>query len=453
MSDFAIELQDFTLTSSSSPTPLLENASLGFSWGTMTLLYGESGCGKTSLLNCLTGLAHNSTHLAASGILTIDGENALDWTAEQVSSHISCVLQNPDSQIIHGRVGDEIAFSLENRGVSADSIRSKVHELCEMLDLDPLAETATLSGGEKESVCIASALACERKILILDEPLASLGAHGARVVLSALRSLADSGYCVIVCEYRISTLADYVDRAVAMSGDCIREIASVALKTQIAEFMDDYDVEPAGSEQGGSLVASVSDVRVTTRDGREILSVDSLELRQREVMLLVGDNGSGKTTLLNVLASVQRVKRPGRVRVDSSGLVWQNPGYQIFSNTVDGEMALRCDSAEVCERELTALGLSGLEDRHPLSLSEGQKRRLLCAATWAAQPELILMDEPFAGQDSANIARQLEELQRLASEHNSCVVLSTHDVRGVVELVTRVIHLDCGRIVRDTINL
>lgn len=463
MNDYAISLKNFSLLSSSPSdstadgTVLLDNVSFGFAWGSMTLLYGESGCGKTSLLNCFTGLARSSTHLKLSGSLTVDGEDAHAWSPDQASAHVSCVLQNPDAHIIHGRVDDEIAFSCENQAESAEVIDKKVRELCALLHLDPQADTSTLSGGEKERLCIASVLACDKKIIIVDEPLASLDVQGAQIVLTVLRSLADRGYCVIICEHRISTVADYVDTAFAMGGATVREISPIALKTQVAEFMTSYD-EVLQSAQNNAqstqpVLASVRDVQVHTASGRTILNIDSLELHEREVVLLVGDNGSGKTTLLNVLAGVQGLRKPAQRHISAdvlTGLVWQSPQYQIFSTSVANEVALRTDNQEVRERELTALGLCNLTERHPLTLSEGQKRRLICAATWAAEPDIVLMDEPFAGQDSANIERQLARIQRLIDEHNSCIVLSTHDVRGVMDMVTRVIYLEQGRIARDT---
>ncbi|WP_418969638.1 ABC transporter ATP-binding protein [Alloscardovia omnicolens] len=459
MSQAAISLRNLSVSMTGERTiDLVRNVNLDFYWGSINLLYGHSGCGKTSLLTCLTGLAQERSYMRVFGQIVMDGHDVSTFSPSHISQFVSCVLQNPDAQIIHGTVEDEIAFSCENLGLPPALIHTRVKNLCELFQLDSAADTATLSGGQKERLCIASALACDKKIIILDEPLAHLDSHSAHMVLDVLASLARQGYCIIICEHRVSTVSDYADRAFCMHNGSLSEVTPQELKSSSLDFVTSYeqimDMEKPAPATDARVLLELTNIDVLSPDKRKrsLVHVDSLVLREREIVLLLGDNGAGKSTLLNVLAGVGRIKRPGRRTLAHrvmAGLVWQAPEYQMFSSTVAGEMALRTKDQELCERELDSLELSALKERHPLALSEGEKRRLVCAATCAAQPEILLMDEPFAGLDSANIHRQRERIATLVSEHNSCVVISTHDVRGILDMVTRVLYMRHGQIVSD----
>lgn len=445
---------------------VLDDINAQLEWGKIYLLAGASGSGKSSLISLITGMAHDLAHVDFEGELIVDGHTMSSAGAAQMAHYMSCVLQNPDAQIIHAKVEDEIALSGEIASLDAESISKQVDSLCELFALDPLASTQTLSGGQKERLCIASVLACKKPILILDEPLASLDRVAAQIVLSALVRLRNEGMCIIIAEHRFCALKGVVDEVFMLNNGQLSQVSPTSLNTEQSEFVEDYECLIRELKQRPSSldahcqqkhskkpVMTLKNIKVLSRSKHPILDVARLDLYAGELILLVGDNGAGKSTLMHVIADVVRPQKGGQKQLTPDSmraLVWQVPEYQMFATSVEEEMALRSACDQTNSSYLEQMGLKSFEQRHPLALSEGQKRRLMCAATWAVKPEILLMDEPFAGQDHAHITRQLKCIQELV-EQGSCTILSTHDLRGLKDLVTRIIWLDKGRIVADEV--
>jgi energy-coupling factor transport system ATP-binding protein len=371
---------------------------------------------------------------------------------------VGSVLQDADSQIVHAKVGDEIAFGCENLGMSPDEIGRRVDDTAASMKLDTEAFTRTLSGGQKQRLITASALAMGRKILLLDEPLANLDGEGAEFLLRTLRDLARRGHAVLLAEHRLETALPYADRHIRLAdGMCAehKKNRPLCVKTPDgAEFTNRRAVRSKDD-----AVFTLNNITYQT-SGRVIIAEASFYIKRGERIVILGENGCGKTTLLRVLARLirptggaleQRVA-PGLGRRASPewfgkvGYVYQNPNYQLFMPTVLDEIAYKAAGAAEARRYAELFGLSGLLARHPHSLSEGQKRKLGIAAVCATRPEVLLLDEPTVGQDHESLGRMIEALDYINSEFGTTLVTVTHDNRCAKALADRTLRMSSGRV-------
>lgn len=448
--------------------------------GSLTVLAGASGSGKSTLLSCIAGLAAHEPTMRWRGDVLVDGVSHTGRSVCEIAQTVGFVQQNPEAQILNATVEDEIAFGCENLAVPPLEIGRRVRTYSVMFHLDPTAAAARLSGGRQERVCCAAALAMDRPMLLLDEPLASLDREGAATVMGALRRLADAGRTIIVCEHRIREVEPYADRTVELIDGGIRPCVRHphACGSPAGAVSED---EPRHAERDGASVRTcvpvpllrMNGVRVR-RHGRTTLDIDRLELHDGDALMLLGENGAGKSTLLSVMAGVLhpsagrcldgrgRIIRRASARAEgfrlwrlgasSSGLrtayLWQNPDYQLFTTSVIAEMLARNADREACMAVLEEMGLAGLASRYPLALSEGQKRRLALATCLVSCPQLLLLDEPAAGQDEDRVSDDMEAVRRYLDTHECACVMATHDLRGAERIANGTLVMRQGRVSR-----
>jgi energy-coupling factor transport system ATP-binding protein len=447
----AIEIRDYSFRYAGAERDVLSRLNLTVDYGEFVVLSGDSGSGKSTLLASLIGsIPHIYAGDRRGGIL-VDGRDVSDERIASRARFVGSVLQDADSQIVHAKVVDEIAFGCENLGMNPGEIGRRVHDAAGSVKLDPEAFTRTLSGGQKQRLITASALAMDRKILLLDEPLANLDAVGAEFLLGTLRDLAHSGYAILLAEHRLEAALPYADRHVHLAdGMC-----------------EEAELAPGGEHKKNRPLCAVGDAvflldNITYQaGGRVIIPGASFYIKRGERVVILGENGCGKTTLLRLLARLirptsgvleQRVAPGLGGRASSEwfgkvGYVYQNPNYQLFMPTVLDEIAYKAASAAEARRYAELFGLSGLLERHPHSLSEGQKRKLGIAAVCATRPKALLLDEPTVGQDDASLGRMMEALNFINGEYGTTLITVTHDHRCAGALAGRTLHMSAGRIV------
>lgn len=453
----AIELKNVSF-SYDGKKKILSDVHFVAEYGKVTLLAGHSGEGKSTLMYIVGGIAPNVVCGELSGDVLVAGENIKGRRLGYICRKVGVVLQNADEQIVQKLVGDEIAFGCENLAFPPEKIQRQIDTVCKLMKLDPAARCRTLSGGQKQRLITASTLAMGQKIILLDEPLANLDKEGAKLLMGTLRSLAGAGYCVVVIEHRLDMVLPYVDDVWHIGGERVEKVEDRAeyLGSRTAQIADSC---PAFT--GGAPAFSLRDVCFSA-GGREILGGVTFEIPKGSRLLLLGENGCGKTTLLRLIARLYKPTRGAIVQhigekfgqkpkgsrawYKKVGVVYQNPDYQLFMPTVLKEIAFGAESEEYAREIASLFGVGHLLDRHPQSLSEGQKRRVSIAAVAACKPEVLLLDEPTVGQDYEGLCALVDILNRLHRETGNTLVTVTHDVRCAEALCDRAVWLQEGKV-------
>ena len=452
----AIELKNVNF-SYDGKTQILGNVNLALSYGEVNLIAGHSGEGKSTLLYIISGIIPNITDGKLAGEVLINGENIQGKRLGEICRKVGVVLQNADEQIIQKTVEDEIAFGCENLAFSPEKIGRQIDTVCRLMNLDKSLQSRKLSGGQKQRLITASTLAMGQKIVILDEPLANLDTAGAEMLMSTLKSLAKAGYCIVVIEHRLDMVLPFVDKVFHVGGKRVREIKDKEsyLKEQSVEISDSCAVFC-----GGQPVFSLSDVAFSVKD-RVILNGVAFDILKGSRTVLFGENGCGKTTLMRMLArlnkpndgalsqTITKSKKANSKWFSKVGYVYQNPVYQLFMPTLLSEISFKAKSEEIAREMINAFGLSGLEQRHPQSLSEGQKRRASIAAVCASEPTVLFLDEPTVGQDYKNLCKTVETVNKINKNLGTAIVTVTHDKRCAGALADRVLIMENGKISRQ----
>lgn len=442
--------------------------------GERVLLLGASGSGKSTLLHALAGVLGGDDEGESTGSLLLDGRPPVE-----ARGRAGLVLQDPDSQVILARVGDDVAFGCENLGVPREEIWRRVPRALEAVGLDVSLDRSTsrLSGGQKQRLALAGALAMRPGLLLLDEPTANLDPDGVIEVRDAVgRVLEATGATLVVVEHRVEAWLPLITRVVVLSADggLLADGTPDEVLTGRGEELAELGVwapgftppTPGRSRSAATELLSTSALAV----GRDevVRSGLSLNVTAGGVLAITGPNGSGKTTLALTLAgllpplegSVAASDELRRGAADSPhewrsrelltriGTVFQEPEHQFLTSRVRGELevgptALKLPEAEIRRRVdelLQRLRLDGLAEANPFTLSGGEKRRLSVATVVATRPRVLVLDEPTFGQD----ARTWSELVHLLAEltdSGSAVVAASHDELFVETLADRRVRL------------
>ena len=437
----AIELKNVNF-SYDGKTKILENTDFTAEYGEVTLLSGHSGEGKSTLMYIVSGIIPNVNYGELSGEVLVGGESIKGRKMGDICRKVGVVLQNADEQIIQKIVEDEIAFGCENLAFPPEKIQKQIEIVCNLMKLDTNWKCRTLSGGQKQRLITASTLAMGQKIIILDEPLANLDKDGAAMLMGTLRSLAKAGYCIIVIEHRLDMVLSFVDTVWHIGNKTVTKVENRQeyLQQQTAKIEDSC---PIYAEQ--SPLFKLDKVAFSVRKEREILKDISLEIPKGGRTVFLGENGCGKTTLMRLIARLykptggnitqyidekfKQKPKGSKAWYKKVGVVYQNPDYQLFMPTVRQEISFGAKSEEYAAEIAELFGVKHLWERHPQSLSEGQKRRVSIAAVVACQPEVLLLDEPTVGQDYDGLCALVEILNKLHMQSGNTMITITHDVR------------------------
>lgn len=451
----AIRLKEVSFKYDGAKENVLENINLTVEYGETVLLSGVSGEGKSTLLSIINGVIPFVNSGEFSGSVEIDGKDVTKLKISERSKLIGTVLQNADEQIIYDLVNDEIAFGCENLNIASEKIDRRIERFTTLMQIEKNAKTKTLSGGQKQRLITASTLAMEQKIIILDEPLANLDTHTAHILLKALRNLANSGYAVLIVEHRLDVVKNYIDKVMRI------ENKQLFTSTDINDLNSGIKTIPhADGSLPGEVLIKGEKLFFAAGD-RNIIDGLDIEIRAGERIVLLGENGCGKTTLMRMLArlnkpndgmlsqTITKSKKANSKWFSKVGYVYQNPVYQLFMPTLLSEISFKAKSEEIAREMINAFGLLGLEQRHPQSLSEGQKRRASIAAVCASEPTVLFLDEPTVGQDYKNLCKTVETVNKINKNLGTAIVTVTHDKRCAGALADRVLIMENGKISRQ----
>jgi energy-coupling factor transport system ATP-binding protein len=402
-----------------SSRPALDQLTLELEEG-MTLLEGESGSGKSTLLRCLNGLVPHFYGGRAGGTAVVLGRDLRRQSPRSLADRVAVVFQEPETQMVMPIVEQEVAFGPANLGLPAPSVRARVQTALAAMEVSHLAgrPVAGISGGERQRVAIAGALAMAPRLLILDEPTSQLDALGAIALTKALEALEGQGVAVLVAEHRAKRLPSARARRVALAKG--RLSSSPAPVT--------WPSRAARSANFGEVAWSSDQLAVG--HGDPVLEDISLSCRSGEVVAVTGPNGSGKTTLLRTLAGLIRPisgrveRRPGR-----SAYLPQDPGALLHQPTVLREVTQTARWLHLAadpEAMLEQFGIADLAMCDPRDLSTGQRQRVALAAILIGEPEMVFLDEPTRGADQASRRRLLTSIDHLANL-GCAVMVATSD--------------------------
>jgi energy-coupling factor transporter ATP-binding protein EcfA2 len=430
-----------------SVAPALDGVSLELEPGEVVALLGPSGCGKSTLLRTLAGLVPHFHGGSFAGRVEVDGHDTRRTRPADLAGSVATLFQDPEDQVVFTRVGAEVAFGLENLGTPAELIAPRAAQALAAVGTANLADrpVAELSGGELQRVCLASVLALQPRLLLLDEPTSQLDPEGAEEAIELARA---AGAAVVVSEQRPDRVLDACDRVVFL------EQGRIVLDAPQAEALEwlarnrpawlPRAGEPASGEPEGAPVCRLEGISFAYEPGRPVLDGAALDLRRGEVVALVGPNGSGKTTLAKVAAGLLE---PAAGSVDRDGracYLSQDPGRYLVRERAVDEVALAVDGdLGRARRALFDLGLAGYEGRHPRDLSSGERERLALAAVLVAEPDLLVLDEPTRGVDPAR-KDELTALLR-AQAHGRATLVVTNDHVFAAAVADRAVSLAAER--------
>lgn len=493
-----LAVEHLTYTYANAREPALRDVSLTVDPGEFVVLAGLSASGKSTLLRAASGLVPHFHGGTFGGRVQVGG---LD-TREHGPADIACVagtlFQDPETQVVLGTVRSELAFPLENRGLSASAIARGVEEVALALGVEGLLDrpTAELSGGELQRVALGASVAGRPDLVLLDEPTSQLDPVAGDELVWLLRRLNEEwGTAVVLCEHRLERCLGHADRVIALDRGAVacdgdpREFLSwagehaPALQTPGARLFDRAGLRPlpAGVKQARATLRThglLTDPRPAAVDGtapaprrpkravrgaaallfdrawfeypagRTVLRDVSLAFAPGERVALMGRNGAGKSTLLRHAGGLMEptrgtVKAAGRV-----ALLLQDPGAYLVHETV---------AEEAPAAALEAEGLSHLADRHPRDLSGGERQRLALAVVLgsasdgAAAPAVVCLDEPTRGMDRGAKGDLVTRLRGLTAggPTDPAVIVATHDAELAATFADRVILLADGRPIAD----
>ena len=445
----------------------LDRIDLRIGPGERVLLLGPSGSGKSTLLHALAGVHGGDDEGEQRGSLLVDG------THPGVGrGRAGLVLQDPDSQVILARVGDDVAFGCENLGVPRDEIWRRVAGALDAVGLDlPLDHpTSALSGGQKQRLALAGALAMRPGLLLLDEPTANLDPSGVAEVRAAVARVLDrTGATFVVVEHRVDVWVDLVDRVVVLGGDG-RLIADGAPGEVLERHREallaagvwvpgvplpiEQPTDDAHCPASAEPILVGEGLSIGRRRGAIVREGVDVALAEGRSTVLTGPNGVGKSTLALTLGGLLK-PFDGRVAASASltgglapepirwrsrdlltriGTVFQEPEHQFVASTVRAEAAVgsralglsATRSTERADEVLARLRLDHLAGANPFTLSGGEQRRLSVAAVLVARPRVVILDEPTFGQDRVTWLELVRLLRELVDDGVTLLSV-THD--------------------------
>lgn len=503
-----ITLSNVSITHPGAATPTLRNINLTVQEGDLALVVGRTGTGKSTLLGALNGIVPHFTGGRLDGTVTVAGRDTRTHRPRDLADVVGVVGQNPVNGFVTDTVEDEIAYGMEQLGISPSVMRKRVEETLDLMGIADLRRRAllSLSGGQQQRVAIAAVLAAQPRILVLDEPTSALDPTAAQDVLASITTLVhDVGLTVVLAEHRLERVMHAADTVLWLPGD------GSIVQGRPEEVLAQADVIPPlaalGRAMGWPTVPlSVREARrrVGTRPdlpkapqpsetmtwqghGDEVLrlekvgvdygtvhAVDAMTttLGLGTVTCLMGRNGSGKSSLMWAIQGATRSS--GKVLVNHDGswtdprkanaetarkmvsLVPQSAADLLYLPTVAEECAQADKESDVPEGTtraiLSQLGVELPEDRNPRDMSEGQRLALVLAIQLSSRPDVLLLDEPTRGLDYAmknELARIVKDIAAGATGAPAAVLLATHDVEFAAATTDRTIVMATGHVVAD----
>ena len=457
MNDIIIRAENLSYIYPFQKLRALDDVSFELRRGEAMLVTGASGCGKSTLLRILNGLIPEHFRGTLAGGLEIAG-NVCPLSLERISRIVGTVLQCPEEQIMATTVEEEVALALERQSCPVAEMRRRVGDAMSALGIAHLASRSvfSLSSGERQKCVIASVIAAQAQIVVMDEPTANLSPEATEELAGLVAQLKRRGVAVVIVDHRLYWLKGVVDKMLVLKDGRAVYAGSMRDAAANPEFpywglraIDVSRPELRAAAAGEDCAVEVRNLSFRYRRGMpRVYDGFSCTLPRGRITAVVGANGAGKTTLARLLCGLLKpasgsmvfhdggsvsMKTP-RVRRDRTAFVMQQMDIQLYMKTVLDEL-LYSAPRKVPKRErladaekwLDTFGLAHLRRRHPHSLSGGEKQRLVIACALMKRPALMILDEPTSGLDGRNMRIIADVLREYASSGGT-VLLITHDL-------------------------
>ncbi len=472
----------------------LDSLNFTVNQGDFVLLCGKSGCGKTTLLRLLKSSL--SPYGNVSGNIYFMGKPQKELNSIDDASKIGFVMQNPDNQIVCDKVWHELAFGLESLGFKTSEIRTRVAEMASFFGIQSwfYKNVSELSGGQKQLLNLASVMAIEPDVLILDEPTSQLDPISSQEFLNTLKKInTELGTTVILTEHRLEEVYAIADRVIVMDNGKICENGTpqdTAFNLKNSNN-DMYFALPAPVKIYGTVVNEMN-FPLTIKDGKnwlfgyaknnplnpeaiekdiiendtdtaievkdayfrydknshDILKGLNLKVKKGEIFSILGGNGAGKTTALSVISGIIRVYR-GSVYINGKnilkidglyngflGYLPQNPQDLFVKSTVLSDLKDICSDDENILKICSLLNIENHLKSHPYDLSGGEQQRVALAKVLLKNPRILLLDEPTKGMD-AHFKAEFGEILKSLSDSGVTILMVSHDIEFCAEFSNR----------------
>lgn len=479
----------------------LQNVSLHLKDGEMLLLAGKSGCGKSTLLKAISGLLRSTSEGELCGKVMIDGKNVSDLLPEEVGMIVGTVYQSPDDQLFAMTVEDEVSFSLENQGKEDDYIRQAVKEALLKVGLAGFEKCGIheLSGGQRQRLALASVLVTKPNLLVLDEPVSQMNPQGVKEFMEILTVLnKQDNITIIIAEHRVNELAKYFRRlAVMYDGQFIYDgctdetwnridskqliglrepqIIKLGRELNLSKLDNDVDIivntikcecpvkkyiKTSEEEAVQALPVLLSANNISyIYPGSQSPTIKNINfaIAKGETVALMGYNGAGKSTLMNLVAGLTEPSTGEIAIFDSSshgkqatGYLRQEPDLMLLADSVWKELHWQNKHADEQYIDIIVDKMSLREyiNDFPLALSKGQRLRTILGSLLARKPQLLLLDEPTAGQDQQSLD-EIKALIKYFTGEGGSVLFCTHDIELAGEIADRVFLMAEGELIAD----
>jgi len=481
-----IEFENVSFTYPDSEKKALDQINLTVEKGEFLAVMGENGAGKTTFCKLINGIIpHLINNGKLSGTVTVCGLCVKDSSVPHLAQKAGIVLDDPDAQIFTSTVFHEAAFGLENICAPPEEIKKSVEFALSCAGLAGLEDRApsTLSGGEKQRLSIAAALAMKTEILVLDEPLCRLDPKGAEDVMSVLNDIKEKrGITIIMASHNSEMMSKYAGRVCVLNNGKITALdtpekifANHDLLEQNGIQNPDFQIKSFVSPclrvnlscESMSSVVNIKNFSFKYPNGASIENIN-LSIKENDFAALTGSNGCGKTTLLKNITGLLRPDS-GEILINGIniknlpvsdiskeiGFVMQNPDTQLFTDSVYNEVAFalknaRLSNSEIKRRVEEALDTAGIKDSEafPHALARPDRTKIILACVLAMGCKILIFDEVNAGNDYKeninimNIAREL-------NKKGFTIIFVTHNMSLAYEYAHRLIKMERKGIIFD----
>ena len=455
--EYLLLVENVSVQYGSKKEPPIQNINLEVKKGECIVLIGASGCGKTSLIRAINGLAKNYYEAEVAGKILFYNENLLEKDPGEISRSIGTLFQNPKAQFFNLDTSAELIFGCENLGLNKADISARIDRIIEQMNLDSLINRNVfkLSGGKRQKIALASILAMDPAILLLDEPTSNLDVAEVGNLERLLVQLKYKGKTIILSEHRMYWLKSLVDRYVLIQNGKIERIFSKS------EFLDlqpeklhemgirSFDFKSRNKEDWRASIPIFTKSFLSCRNKQFQIRMDDFS-RTAGVIGIIGRNGSGKSTLIEGMLGLLKTKgaicvNDQKLKTSDCSYVMQDVTRQIFCETVSREAGFFCNvnNAEIDE-VLKKLRLYEHRAMHPQVLSGGEKQRLCLASSLLSKRKVCILDEPTSGLDYANM-KALSGMIGELRQQGVLVIMITHDFEMLLNCCDTIIEIDHQR--------